>query len=170
MNYTSKYSSPIGEIILLSDGENLTGLYIKGQTVNVNKVIHDERLEIFGKVKKWLDEYFSGKQPKIELPIKLKGSKFREEVWKILLEIPYGKTMTYGDIAKKIASKRNIKKMSAQAVGGAVGHNPISIIVPCHRVIGSDGSLTGYAGGINLKIKLLEIEKVEIKNQKDHKN
>ena len=161
MNYISKYDSPIGEITLISDGENLTGLYIKGQTENINEAIYNDDLEIFYKTKEWLNKYFSGIQPRIKIPIKLEGTEFRRQVWDILLEIPYGKTITYGDIAKKIALKRNIKRMSAQAVGGAVGHNPISIIVPCHRVIGSKGSLTGYAGGIDLKIKLLEIEKVK---------
>lgn len=161
MNYTSIYQSPIGKINLLSDGKFLTGLWIEGQT-NLLKEIKEyeknENIEVLCNTKKWLDDYFSGKEPKIDLKLKLNGTEFRKEVWNILLEIPYGKTMTYGEIARKIAQKRKINKMSAQAIGGAVGHNPIAIIVPCHRVIGSDGSLTGYAGGIHLKEKLLNIE------------
>ena len=110
-----------------------------------------------------LDRYFAGEKPEIsELPLAPIGGEFRQAVWKILCEIPYGQVTTYGEIAKKIAAQRNRKTMSAQAVGGAVGHNPISIIIPCHRVVGSNGSLTGYAGGIDLKIKLLEHEGVDL--------
>ncbi len=157
--YKCTYNSPLGEIYLTSNGRELTGLAIKGQPIPKAEIEYNENLEIFDLTKKWLDEYFSGKKPKIKVPIKLEGTEFRKQVWKILLKIPYGETITYGDIAKEIANKRHIKRMSAQAIGGAVGHNPISIIVPCHRVIGSDGSLTGYAGGIHLKKELLKIEK-----------
>ncbi|MCF0241225.1 MAG: methylated-DNA--[protein]-cysteine S-methyltransferase [Treponema sp.] len=108
----------------------------------------------------WLDEYFSGKNPDIKIPLYFAGTDFQKEVWEILCKIPYGKTMSYAEISKEIALKRGIKKMSAQAVGNAVGKNPISIICPCHRVIGSDGSMTGYAWGIDVKIKLLELEKI----------
>ena len=115
------------------------------------------------KAKAWLDDYFAGKKPELtRLKLAPKGSEFAMAVWKVLREIPYGDTTTYGEIAKKIAEQKGLKRMSAQAVGGAVGHNPISIIVPCHRVVGSNGSLTGYAGGIELKAKLLAHEEVDI--------
>ena len=163
MNYISKYDSPVGEIKLLSDGEFLKRLLIKGQRNildNIKEYQYNDNLEIFKKTKKWLDMYFSGKVPNINIPIKLEGTKFRINVWNKLLDIPYGKTVTYKNIADEIAKEKNIKKMSAQAVGGAVGHNLIAIIVPCHRVVGTDGSLVGYGGGINIKRKLLEIEKI----------
>ena len=158
MNYTCKYNSPIGEINLASDGQNLIGLWLKGQNMPTEEMECKEDLEVFIKTRKWLDEYFKGIEPTQNIPLKLEGTKFRKEVWNILLKIPYGKTITYGDIAKELAKRKGIKKMSAQAIGGAVGHNPISIIVPCHRVIGANGKLTGYAGGIDLKEKLLKIE------------
>ena len=119
--------------------------------------------EILIKTKKWLDRYFNGEKPEIsELNLSPNGSIFAKNVWKLLCKIPYGKTTTYGELAKKVAEVMGKNRMSAQAVGGAVGHNPISIIIPCHRVVGADGSLTGYAGGIDKKIKLLEHEKVDI--------
>ena len=163
MNYICEYDSPVGEIKFLSDGKFLKKLLIKGQgdvLENIKEYQYNDNLEIFNNTKKWLDMYFEGKEPKIDIPIKLEGTDFRINVWNKLLEIPYGKTVTYKYIADEIAKERNIKKMSAQAVGGAVGHNPIAIIVPCHRVIGTDGSLVGYGGGINLKQKLLKIEKI----------
>lgn len=162
MEYIFTYTSPIGGLVIASDGENITGLWSEGQkyfgsTLDTN---HEEKeLPIFNLAKKWLDQYFDGKEPDIVLPLKPKGSEFRQSVWKILREIPYGKTMTYGDIAKQIGEKTG-KRMSAQPVGGAVGHNPISIIIPCHRVVGADGSLTGFAGGIDRKVQLLTLEKV----------
>ena len=128
-------------------------------------MIENDNLDIFKRTKKWLDRYFNGEKPQIsELPLSPKGSEFRQCVWKILCEIPYGETCTYKEIADIIAKEQGVDKMSAQAVGGAVGHNPISIIIPCHRVVGSDGSLTGYAGGIETKIKLLKLEGVLAKN------
>ena len=124
---------------------------------------HEEKeLQIFGQTKRWLDIYFSGKEPDFTPPLRMKTTLFRRAVWEIMLTIPYGKTMTYGEIAKKIAEQKGIKQMSAQAVGGAVGHNSISLIIPCHRVVGANGSLTGYAGGIDKKIKLLTLEKADI--------
>ena len=162
MKYKCKYNSPLGKITMLSDGDYLTNLWIKGQPEVFGEFKEKEDLKIKKKKKKWLDEYFQGKEPKVEVPIKFEGTEFRKEVWNILLEIPYGKTTTYGEIAKKIAEKKQIKTMSAQAIGGAVGHNPISIIVPCHRVLGTDGRLTGYAGGISLKVALLNIEKIQV--------
>jgi methylated-DNA-[protein]-cysteine S-methyltransferase len=119
-------------------------------------------LPVFKRVKEWLSIYFSGKNPAFTPPLAPKGSPFRQAVWKILREIPYGKVITYGDIAKKIAKQSGKEKMSAQAAGGAVGHNPITLIIPCHRVVGADGSLTGYAGGITAKTKLLTLERVDM--------
>ena len=166
MIYISKYKSKLGNITLASDGINLTGLWFNGQKyflASVEKEIEEKNLEIFDKAKLWLDKYFSGeKVSPNELRLKPKGTDFRRKIWKILCEIPYGKTTTYGQIAKILAQRDNKKSYSAQAVGGAVGHNPISIIIPCHRVIGVNGNLTGYAGGLEKKKKLLEIERMEI--------
>lgn len=117
-----------------------------------------KNLPVFEQTAKWLDIYFSGQNPNFTPPLFLSSTSFRNEVWKILLTIPYGKIMTYGEIAKLMAENRGAENMSAQAIGGAVGHNPISIIVPCHRVMGKNGSLTGYAGGVDIKEKLLKIE------------
>ena len=167
MYYSTKYSSPIGIITLACDGEYLVGLWIKGQKYYGDTIPEamkeNNNMPIFVEIKKWLDKYFAGKKPGIsELKLAPIGGEFRQAVWKILCEIPYGETITYGGIAKKIAEKMNKKSMSSQAVGGAVGRNPISIIIPCHRVVGSNGSLTGYAGGIKKKIKLLELEGVDL--------
>jgi methylated-DNA-[protein]-cysteine S-methyltransferase len=164
MYYKSEYMSPIGNIILCCDEkENIVGLWFEGQKYYADniegKIIENNSLKIFKKTKNWLNRYFSGKKPDIkEIPVKFIGNEFRKSVWKILCKIPYGKVITYNDIAKQIANQRGITKMSAQAVGGAVGHNPISIIVPCHRVIGKNGKLTGYAAGLDKKTKLLELE------------
>ena len=156
--YKTIYNSPIGNITLACDEkENLVGLWFEGQKYfGLNsEMIENNELEIFNRTKNWLDRYFLGEKPEIsELPLAPIGNEFRQKVWQILCKIPYGKVTTYGDIAKMISKTR----MSAQAVGGAVGHNPISIIIPCHRVISANGSLTGYAGGINKKAKLLEHE------------
>lgn len=158
-----------GKILLASKDNKLIGLWIDGQKYflgNLKEETQEKEDEIiFVKIKKWLDRYFNGEKPKIpELNLAPMGSDFAKNVWKILCEIPYGEVTTYGEIAKKIAKIMNKDKMSAQAIGGAVGHNPISIIIPCHRVVGSNGSLTGYAGGIDKKIRLLEHEKVDIGN------
>lgn len=169
MNYINNYYSPIGNITMASDGKNLIGLWFDGQKYfesTIKNIFKEESLEIFENTKKWLDSYFSGKNPNFIIPIKLIGTDFQKEVWKILLKIPYGKLTTYSNIAKEIARNRNISSMSSQAVGGAVGHNPISIIIPCHRVIGVKNNLTGYAGGIDKKIKLLELEGIDCKNFK----
>lgn len=165
MIYSTTYESPIGEITLASDGENLVGAWIEEQKYFANsikeEICSNDNPEIFKKTKAWLDKYFQGCQPDIKsLPLSPCGSDFRQSVWKILCEIPYGQTTTYGEIARQIAKQKGLSKMSAQAIGGAVGHNPISIIIPCHRVIGTNGSLTGYAGGLDLKIKLLKHEGV----------
>ena len=161
MEYTHHYDSPLGGITMASDGKALTGLWFDGQKFFAYTLApdHEEKpLPVFSAADTWLDVYFSGADPCFTPPLRLKGTPFRINVWEILLTIPYGQTMTYGEIADNIAKQNGFAKMSAQAVGGAVGHNPVSIIVPCHRVIGSDGSLTGYAGGIERKIKLLALE------------
>ncbi|GHV25173.1 methylated-DNA--protein-cysteine methyltransferase [Spirochaetia bacterium] len=167
MYYSTTYPSPVGKITLASDGDNLAGLWIEGQkyyggTIS-EEMIEQNTIPVFDAAKKWLDKYFAGDKPAIsELPLAPVGGAFRQNVWKILCQIPYGKVITYGDIAKKMAVKMNKPNMSSQAVGGAVGHNPISIIIPCHRVVGTKGSLTGYAGGIHTKAKLLELEGVDM--------
>ena len=128
--------------------------------------------KILGDTKKWLDLYFSGEEPDFTPKLKLEGTEFRREVWKILLEIPYGETLTYKDIAEKLMASGKYERMSSQAVGGAVGHNPISIIIPCHRVVGTSGSLTGYAGGLARKVRLLELEGIDVNKffmPKNHK-
>lgn len=161
MDYRYHYDSPLGGITLASDGEALTGLWFDGQKyfgLTSDKEYTEEDLPVFREAATWLDTYFSGQDPGRILPIRTRTTDFRRSVWEILLTIPYGKTMTYGEIASAVAEQKGLKRMSAQAVGGAVGHNPISLIIPCHRVIGSDGSLTGYAGGIERKRKLLEME------------
>lgn len=166
MSYVkTSYHSPIGEFILASDGENLAGLWMTGQKYFgepfKEELTENEALPVFQLAVNWLDRYFAGEKPEAsELPLAPIGSTFRQEVWKLLMEIPYGATTTYGELAKKMAEKMNRPTMSAQAVGGAVSHNPLSIIIPCHRVLGADGSLTGYAGGIDRKIWLLTHEGV----------
>lgn len=163
MNYMCKYNSEIGNIIMVSDGENLTGLWFEGQKHFLNLFEeYQEELEIFSKAKEWLDIYFSGREPDFSIPVLFSGTEFRVKIWNMLKEIPYGEVITYGDIAKRLAKEKGIRKMSAQAVGSAVGHNPISIIVPCHRVIGNNNNLTGYAGGIDRKKRLLELEGIDI--------
>lgn len=187
------YNSPLGAMVLYSDGVNLTGLYF-GTSVNLHNMgvdsskLHlDSRadsckdsyfgkskcanladLPIFTQTKEWLDLYFNGKIPRFTPPIAFPkdSSRFTLRVWEILLEIPYGETMTYGDIAKQVAREFGIAKMSAQAVGGAVGRNPISIIVPCHRVLGANLNITGYAGGIDKKLALLRLEGIAVDSLK----
>lgn len=166
MFFNDYYNSPIGNITMASDGESLCGLWFDGQKYFASTVkgeTEDKTLPVFEQTKKWLDIYFSGNEPDFTPKLSLNGSEFRKAVWDILLTIPYGSVMTYGEIAKILAKQRGVAKMSAQAVGGAVGHNPISIIVPCHRVVGTNGNLTGYAGGIDKKISLLKIEKTDVK-------
>jgi methylated-DNA-[protein]-cysteine S-methyltransferase len=167
MYYTTSYSSPICPFTLASDGASIVALWLEGQKYYGDGVqgemTEKDDLPVFAAAKDWLDRYFDGQRPAIsELPLAPAGGDFRREVWRILCEIPYGAYTTYGDIAKQMAAKANRPRMSAQAVGGAVGRNPVSVIVPCHRVVGADGSLTGYAGGIDKKIKLLTHEGVDI--------
>lgn len=169
MTYATHYTSPLGTILLSADDIGLTGLWFEGQKyfadlpdLNVNGKDHEN--DILKDAIRWLNIYFSGKNPDFMPALHPIGSDFQKEVWEILLKIPYGKTMTYGNIAKEIARQRGCKTMSAQAIGGAVGHNKISIIIPCHRVVGADGSLTGYAGGIDKKVKLLKLEHTDMTN------
>ena len=165
MQYISFYSSPLGRILLAADEIGLAGLWFEGQkyyALGLEKNPREQELPIFDRAKRWLNIYFSGKEPDFTVPLHFTGTAFQNEVWEILCTIPYGQTMTYGEIAKQIAVRKGLPHMSAQAVGGAVGHNEISIIVPCHRVVGADGSLTGYAGGIDKKIKLLQLEKADM--------
>ena len=167
MYYMTQCESPVGQITLASDGQNLVGLWLKGQkyfgdTVNEEMKTADD-LDIFKATNKWLNRYFAGENPAIsELALAPIGGTFRQEVWRLLCEIPYGEVTTYGEIARKVAEKLLKTNMSAQAVGGAVGHNPVSIVIPCHRVVGTNGSLTGYAGGVDKKIWLLTHEGVHV--------
>lgn len=161
MQYISHYHSPLGDILLAADSAGLTGLWFEGQkyfALYLDKEHDEKELPVFEEAKRWLDIYFSGKNPDFQVPLHFTGTDFQNEVWEILYAIPYGQTTTYGEIAAQLAKKRGLPRMSAQAVGGAVGHNEISIIVPCHRVVGASGSLTGYAGGIEKKIELLRLE------------
>lgn len=165
MQYISHYYSPIGRILLAADDIGLTGLWFEGQKYFARGLDreHEEReTPLSEKAKQWLDIYFQGKEPQFEVPLHFMGTEFQKEVWKILCDIPYGNTTTYRKIAEQIAENRGLAHMSAQAVGGAVGHNPISIIVPCHRVVGTNGSLTGYAGGLDKKAELLSLEKADV--------
>ena len=164
MTYLMKLPSPVGLLHLASDGERIVGLWIEGQkyfaaTIK-EETVEQPELPVFRQAKDWLEAYFA-KTPLPALPpLAPKGSEFRQKVWEQLLAIPYGKTVTYGDIAKSL--KANGVSAAAQAVGGAVGHNPISILIPCHRVVGSSGSLTGYAGGVHIKKALLELEETDM--------
>lgn len=161
MTHIHHYASPLGGILLSADALGLTGLWFDGQKYFA-ATLPDEAIEqetpALSTARRWLDCYFSGRRPDFTPPLHLIGSPFRQAVWQLLLEIPYGQTTTYGALAQRLAAKEGREHISAQAVGGAVGHNGVSIIVPCHRVIGANGSLTGYAGGLDKKIRLLELE------------
>ena len=171
MFYSAHFMSPLGRLTLASDGENLVGLWLEGQkyfggTVK-EPLAQRTDLPVFSKAGEWLDRYFAGEKPAISsLPLAPIGGEFRQTVWKILCRIPYGEVTTYGEIAKEAAALLHKPGMSGQAVGGAVGHNPISIIIPCHRVVGANGSLTGYAGGLDKKRWLLQHEGVDISRLK----
>ena len=178
--YTSQYDSPLGTITVACDDEAIIGLWFNGQR-HFGNVLPSEIVELgenelrtlkvgckantlLEEARRWLDVYFSGQEPDFLPPLRYDSTPFRKAVCDIMLTIPYGKTMTYGDIADLIAGERGIEKMSAQAVGGAVGHNPISLMIPCHRVVGTNGSLTGYGGGIDRKVKILELENADMTN------
>ncbi|MFY9118831.1 MAG: methylated-DNA--[protein]-cysteine S-methyltransferase [Syntrophomonadaceae bacterium] len=167
MYYSTHYTSPVGDILLVSDENSIIGLWIGEQKYMEKTMPHDiiakDDLPVLQEGVAWLDDYFAGKKPKLSrLSLAPTGSEFQQQVWRILTEIPYGELTTYGKIAKEVAQRMGKARMSAQAVGGAVGHNPISIIIPCHRVVGANGSLTGYGGGMEKKIKLLEHEEVDM--------
>lgn len=164
MQTISHYQSPLGKMLLSADDIGLTGLWFEKQKYyakSLDKGHQEKETSLIKQVKTWLDIYFSGVKPNFKIPLHCIGTEFQKEVWEILCKIPYGETITYGEIAKQLATKRGLARMSAQAVGGAVGHNKIAIIIPCHRVIGAKGNLTGYAAGIDKKIKLLNLEKGE---------
>lgn len=166
MTYTQHYDSPLGGILLAADDVGLTGLWFDGQKYFARGLSNEriaQETSVLAETKRWLDIYFTGKAPDFTPPLHPIGSAFQRSVWEILLQIPYGQTTTYGEIARQLAKKQGLDRMSAQAVGGAVGHNEISIIIPCHRVVGADGDLTGYAGGIGKKEKLLELERADMR-------
>lgn len=160
MFYSTRYQSPLGKIILTANEAKLTGLWFAEQNYETKFYVQREN-SVLKETRGWLDSYFSGKKPNFQPKLELVGTDFQKEVWRILETIPYGKTMTYGEIAKTIAKQRNVAKMAAQAIGGAVGKNKISIIVPCHRVLGRNKKLIGYAGGLDRKIELLTLERAE---------
>lgn len=166
MDYVHDYQSPLGRITLASDGKYLIGLWFANGrhygNVLAKEIRENNNLSVFKDAERWLDVYFSGADPDFTLPLYVRGSEFQRNVCRIMLEIPYGQTSTYGQIAAEIAREKGLKRMSAQAVGGAVGYNPISIIIPCHRVVGANGSLRGYGGGIERKVKLLELENTDM--------
>lgn len=165
MTVTEHYTSPLGEILLAADERGLTGLWLEGQkycAASLPAEHEERRTSILAEATRWLDVYFSGQEPDFLPPLHPIGSAFRQAVWELLLQIPYGRTTTYGALARQLAERGGLPRMSAQAVGGAVGHNQISIIIPCHRVVGTNGSLTGYAGGLDKKIKLLELERADM--------
>lgn len=165
MQYITHYKSPLGNVLMAGDKAGLTGLWFEGQKHFARCLDreHEEReIPLFETAKHWLDVYFSGKEPDFSVPLHFIGTEFQKEVWEMLGSIPYGQTTTYSSIAQQLAARKGLPHMSAQAVGGAVGHNEISIIVPCHRVVGKDGSLTGYAGGIEKKQSLLMLERADM--------
>lgn len=163
MEYRFHLDSPLGGITLASDGEALTGLWFDGQKhfgAGLSGDTEERALPIFEETERWLQIYFAGAEPDFTPPLRPSGSSFQQEVWALLRQIPYGCTLSYGALAAQIAGRRGLARFSAQAVGGAVGRNPISILIPCHRVLGADGSLTGYAGGVEKKAALLRLEGV----------
>lgn len=167
MDRTCHYDSPLGGITLASDGERLVGLWFDGQKYfpeTLGDGSCEEMLPVFEEAVRWLDIYFSGREPDFTPPLAMRTTPFRQAVWEVMLTIPFGETMTYADIGREVARRRGLERMSAQAVGGAVGHNAISLIIPCHRVVGTNGSLTGYAGGIEKKVRLLELEQADLSN------
>ncbi len=164
MIYRMDYDSPLGRILLAADEVGLTGLWFYGQKYFPHsfKAYVPQKTPILTAAEQWLDTYFCGEEPDFTPPLHPIGTEFQKEVWNILLQIPYGQTTTYGNIAAILAKRKGVSRMSAQAVGGAVGHNDTSILIPCHRVVGKSGSLTGYAGGVDKKLRLLQLEKVDV--------
>ena len=164
VEYIHRYDSPLGGVTLASDGEALTGLWFDGQKYFADGLSaeHEEReLPVFALVDRWLDIYFSGREPDFTPPLRLSGTPFRKAVWEVLLTVPWGRTVTYAQVAEAAAKRLGRPRSSARAAGGAVGRNPVSLIVPCHRVVGSGGALTGYAGGTDRKRRLLELEQAK---------
>lgn len=173
LQYINQYDSPLGAITLAGDGEKLTGLWFNGQKYFGSTLLGEpskQDLPVFRKTREWLDLYFQGIPPAFTPEICLLGSPFRQKVWEVLRKIPYGETMTYGQIAALLFPESPHKSMYARAVGGAVAHNPISIIIPCHRVTGSGGRLTGYAGGVERKTRLLHLEQLGLQKCAAHRN
>ena len=165
MTFIQHYRSPLGGILLAADEVGLTGLWFDGEKYFANNLPARHTVgetPTLAETKRWLDIYFTGREPGFLPPLHPIGSAFRQSVWELLLRIPYGQTTTYGEIAQELAAKRGLARISAQAVGGAVGHNEISILIPCHRVVGMSGSLTGYASGISKKATLLELERADM--------
>jgi methylated-DNA-[protein]-cysteine S-methyltransferase len=165
MEYIHVIKSPVGMLTLSSDGKNICGLWIEGQKYfakTLGKDVLEQNMPIFENVHNWLDIYFSGKEPDFMPPLMPKGSPFQKWVWNNLCKIPYGKTTTYGELAKQFEFENRGKRTSSRAIGGAAGHNPVSILIPCHRVIGKTGNPTGYAGGIDKKMTLLKLEGIVI--------
>ena len=165
MDYVHHYQSPLGGITLAADGTALVGRWFDKQRFFADSVVqdHEEKsLPVFEQADRWLDLYFSGRDPGFAPPVTLRTTEFRQAVCRIMLTIPYGRTMTYGRIAEIVARQRGVPRMSAQAVGGAVGHNPVSLIIPCHRVIGAGSALVGYGGGLDRKAALLELEHADL--------
>ena len=165
MQFITSYGSALGDILLAADESGLTGLWFVGQkyfALGLDPEHIEQETPILERARRWLDVYFSGREPDFSVPIHLIGTDFQKAVWKLLREIPYGQTCTYGEIAGKLAAQKDLPHLSAQAVGGAVGHNAISILIPCHRVVGKNGSLTGYAGGLDKKEELLRLEQVDL--------
>ena len=165
MVYTTQYASPLGAITLACDETAIIGLWFNGQKYYGNilpEQTEESEHSLLRDAERWLDVYFSGHAPDFTPPLRYDATPFRKQVCDIMLTIPYGKTMTYGEIAAEVARQHGLEKMSAQAVGGAVGHNPISLIIPWHRVVGANGSLTGYAGGVERKVKLLKLERADM--------
>lgn len=165
MEYIHHCISPLGGITLASDGEALAGLWFDGQKyfgAGLGPCPEERPLPVFDETERWLDIYFSGREPAHFPLLRPRGTPFRQTVWALLMEIPYGSTVTYGELAARTAAQLGLPRMSAQAVGGAVGHNPLSLIIPCHRVVGADGSLTGYAGGTDKKARLLALEDADL--------
>lgn len=162
MTFVSHYDSPLGRILLAGDEQGLSGLWFEGAkyfAAGLAPEPQEGELPVFDRAKAWLDLYFGGADPDFLPPLHVIGTPFQSAVWELLLKIPYGETTTYGELAKAVAARMGLARMSAQAVGGAVGRNPVSLMIPCHRVLGANGSLTGYAGGVEKKRRLLDLEK-----------
>lgn len=162
MQFTSRYASPLGEMLLASDEEGLAGAWFYGQKYfarGLTDAREERETPLLASAKRWLDAYFRGEKPALCVPLHMSGTEFQLRVWRILMSIPYGETATYGEIARRLAAQSGGAATSARAVGGAVGRNAISIFVPCHRVVGAGGGLTGYAGGVDRKASLLALER-----------